>query len=136
MDTTGAATPISGMRRVYGPSRPSDLVVVRHLAALVDPGEEVVVDLDPDGIGDPVGVALVGAEPGGAPAPVPSSPELQATTTPTRASPAMNRAVPRGARLAGRAVESGLMQEATALRQGDSGHSTSGDQDQTDESSC
>ena len=64
MDTTGAATPISGMRRVYGPSRPSDPVVVRRLAALVDPGEEVVVGVDPDGIADPVGDAAVGAEPG------------------------------------------------------------------------
>src|SRR5215212_4418811 len=93
MDTTGAATPISGMRRVYGPSRPSDLFVVRRLAALADPGEEVVVGVDPDGTGDAVGEAVVGAEPA-APAPVTSSPELQAATTATRASPAMNRAVP------------------------------------------
>jgi len=57
------------------------------------------------------GVAVtadVGAAVG--PGVAPSSLEPQAAVTAARASPAMNRASPRGARLAGRDVGSGVMQ--------------------------
>jgi hypothetical protein len=66
---------------------------------------------------------------------VTSSLEPQAAVTATRASPAMNRADPRGARLAGRVVESGVMQEAAACNRHGSSHCTTGGQGQAEEPS-
>ena len=56
--------------------------------------------------------------------------ELQAAMTATRASPAVNRASPRDARLTGRCVESGIMQEAAPCDQRGSGDNSTGHQHQ------
>src|SRR5215218_1275381 len=121
MGTTGACTPIRGMRNVYVPSMRPDWVGVGLRDILVRSGD-AVGSTDPSvtsgvAVSADVGAAAVG--PTGA---APSSLEPQAAVTAARASPAMNRASPRGARLAGRDIGSGVMQEAAAGDHHGSGH--------------
>jgi hypothetical protein len=104
------------------------------LDTFVASDDGVAVDVCSGDTDVPSAAVTVGSEGGVDPAPVTSSPELQATMTAKRASPAMNRADPRGARLTGRTI-SDLMQEATALGHGNSGRSRRSDNHQTDEAS-
>src|SRR5918995_3827810 len=135
MGTTGAARPIRAMRNVYGPSIPSALRLGGFLDRRVASDDGVAAGVCWGETGCPsAGAVIVGAGAGIDPSPVTSSPELQATMTAKRASPAMNRADPRGARRTGRTI-SGLMQEAAALGHGNSGRCSSSDQ-QADEASC
>src|SRR5918993_3710369 len=134
MGTTGAARPIRAMRNVYGPSIPSALRLGGFLDPAVASDDGVVAGFCWGDAGFP-SVGAVGAGAGIEPSPVTSSLELQATMTAKRASPAMNRADPRGARRTGRTI-SGLMQEAAALGHGNSGRCSSSDHQQADEASC
>jgi hypothetical protein len=132
MGTTGASTPIRGIRNLYGPARPPVWLAVGLGDTLVTPADEVVADVD---LGETYADAVIaGVGAGVGPGAVTSwSPALQAAVTARRASPAMNRAGARGTRLAGLEVGSGFMQEAAARNQRRSCHRTTGGKHQTEE---